>query len=126
MGFKQQVTDLTALGAATVKTLIDTLTVPQGVTKLVAVSSSVIGADTVTSTEAISGIVELESDDIPMVPAQFLTDQITILTSGAVAFSPKQWPCDIPVTPGSRIRCYITNDDTSTGTIKGRVQLTYA
>lgn len=126
MSFKQQITGPTALGAADTKTLIGTLTVPAGVSKIIGVSSVLLAADTLTSTEAVCGMVELESEDVDLVPSQFLTDVATILTSGAVAFSPKQWPADLPVTKGDRIKCYITNWDTSTGSIEGAVQLTYA
>jgi hypothetical protein len=125
MGFKQQVTALTASGD-TSKTLIDTVVVPLDCSKIVGVASIISAGATLTIAEAVSGIIELESDDSPITPAQFLTDVINILTSGAVAYSPSQWPCSIPVKGGSRIKVYITMDMAQTSAFKARVQITYA
>jgi hypothetical protein len=123
--FKQSVSALTASGDTT-KTLIDTMIVPAGVTRIVGLASIVLAGSTLTIAEAVTGIIELESDDSPIIPCQFLTDVINILTSGAVALNPKQWPCDVPVTPGHRIKVYVTMDMAQTSVFKARVQLTYS
>jgi len=123
--FKQQCSALTATGDTT-KTLIDTFTVPDGCSAIVGVASQVCGSATLTTGESTTGLLELESDDAPVTPAAFLTDVITILTSGAVSLKPTQWPCDIKVKAGNRIKAYVTMDMAQTGALKARVQLTYA
>ena len=123
--FKQQVSALTASGD-TNKTLIDTFVVPVGCTKIVGVAWIMSAGATLTIAEAVSGKLELESDDCPITSAQFLSDVINMLTSGAVAYNPTQWPCDIPVVAGSRIKAYVTMDMAQTSAFTVRVQLTYA
>lgn len=125
MSFKQAVSALTATGD-TSKTLIDTFVVPQGCTKIIGVAAIASAGATLTIAEAVSGIVELESDDISIVPCQFLLDVVNILTSGAVSYNPSQWPCDIAVQAGARIKAYITMDMAQTSAFKGRVQLTFS
>lgn len=124
MSCKVQSSTLTASGDTT-KTLIDTVTVPQGVKKLVGVVHQHAGAATLTSGEPVTGLFELESDDLPMVPMQFPTATIDILTSGACALNPFIWPVDVPVVPGSRIKGYITMDMAQTGALKSRFTLIY-
>jgi len=125
MAFKQMVTAKTATGD-TVKTLIDTVTVPAGCTKLVAVASNVYGSGALTTAEAGTGYLELESDDISIVPAQFLLDTVSMLTGGAIGFTPKQWPCDILVSAANRIKVYVTMDMAQTGALTARACLTFA
>jgi hypothetical protein len=122
--FKQQVSTLTASGD-TVKTLIDTFVVPMGVKRIIGVAWIQSAGATLTIAEAVTGILELESKDIAIQPCQFLSDVINLLTSGAVAYSPTQWPTDIPVIPGARIDAYVTMDMAQTSAFKCRVQLTY-
>jgi hypothetical protein len=125
MGWKQSVSALTTTNDTT-KTLIDTFTVPAGCSKIIGVASIVSAGATLTIAEAVSGIVELESDDTGITPAQFLTDVVNILTSGAVAYNPTQWPAAIPVKGGDRVRAYVTMDMAQTSAFKARIQLTYA
>jgi len=125
MGWKQACSALTATGDTT-KTLIDTFTVPAGCTKIIGVSCVPTANATLTIAEAVSGILELESDDVGITPAQFLLDVVNILTSGAVAYNPTQWPASIPVKGGDRIKAYVTMDMAQTSAFKARVQLTFA
>lgn len=125
MAFKQIVTAVTAI-VDTTKTLVDTVTVPDGVKALVGFAGTSCGGATLTSAEGVTGYWELESDDIPIVPAQFLMDSVVILTSGTTSVKPTQWPCNIPVKQGNRIKVYARYDMAQTGALTGRAQLTFA
>lgn len=110
MAEKNFVTALTAQNATeTTKTLIDTVTVPQGVTKLVEVGLQ-IDMPGVTTLEDVSAILELESDDSSQWGGtqQFVTDTIVPLTSGTVCLPAKIHDCNIPVQPGSHIKFSVT------------------
>jgi len=106
MAEKNFVTTQTAQAATeTTKTLIDTYTVPQGVTKLVEVGMQ-INIPGVTTLEAVGAILELESDDSPTWGGtqQFVSDTIVPLTGGVPTFPAKIHDCNIPVSPGSHIK----------------------
>lgn len=110
MAEKNMVSILTAQNATeTTKTLIDTVTVPQGVSKLVEVGTQIKTAG-LTTLEDLSHILELESDD--MSPwggtQQFVSDSIGVVTSGACIIPSKIHDCNIPVVPGSHIKCSTT------------------
>jgi hypothetical protein len=103
---KNFVTAQTAQNATeTTKTLIDTYTVPQGVTKLVEVGMQ-INIPGVTTLEAVGAILELESDDSSKWGGtqQFVSDVIVPLTGGVPIMPAKVHDCDIPVEPGSHIK----------------------
>ena len=98
----------TALGAQnateTNKTLIDTYTVPQSVSKLVEVGACIQMAG-VTTLEGVGGILEIESDDAPnWTTQQFVLDQIIPLTNGVVVYKPTIHDVNIPVTPSSHLK----------------------
>lgn len=128
MGYKSIVTDLTAQSATeTTKTLIGTITVPQGVTKLVGVGSQMNGAGT-TTLEGLAYIVELESDD--MSPwggtQQFLGCSVANGNGAGWVFgNPFCHPTNIPVTGGSHIKCSTTFDLAQTINPSMRVQLVF-
>jgi hypothetical protein len=122
--FKQVCTAATASGDTT-KTLVDTITVPQGVTKLVGIATQMGGAG-ITTLEGVSGKIELESDDMNIVPANFLTGVIQVVTSGAVYAPPVILPCDYDVIAGGKIKVYITMDMALTVNNTIRCQLTFA
>lgn len=110
------------------KTLIDTLTVPQGVKSLIGVGSQISAAG-LTTLEDITHIIELESDD--MSPwggtQQFLGGGSvnTVVTSGVSALPTYLHACNIPVTPGSHIKCSITYNKVQTVNPSTRVQLVF-
>lgn len=106
---KNFVTALTAQNATeTVKTLIDTYTVPQGVTRLSEVGLQV-DMPGMTTLEDVGAILELESDDATSwTTQQFVTDTVVPLTSGAVVIPSKVHDCNIPVVPGTRIKFSVT------------------
>jgi hypothetical protein len=122
--FKSQVSTATATGD-TSKTLIDTITVPDGVSRIVGVCAQAVAGASVTIAEPITGILELESDDAPVTPAQFILDCVVLLTSGMAAFNPRVWAVSIPVKAGNRIKGSITMDMAMTGALKGRFMLIY-
>jgi hypothetical protein len=104
---KNFVTLLTAQNATeTVKTLIDTYTVPQGVTKLVEIGM-MISSLGFTTQECIGAILELECDDSSTWGGtqQFVSDSVPALVPVNAAVIPsKIHDCDIPVQAGSHIK----------------------
>lgn len=128
MGYKSIVSTLTAQNATeTTKTLVDTITVPQGVSRLSLVGTQVSAAG-LTTLEDITHILELESDD--MAPwggtQQFLGLGVgTLVTSGVAAANPYLHPTNIPVTGGSHIKCSVTFNKAQTINPSTRVQLVF-
>lgn len=103
---KNFVTAQTAQNATeTTKTLIDTYTVPQGVTKLVEVGLQ-INIPGCTTLEDVSCILELECDDSSNWGGtqQFASDTLVPLTSGAAIIPARVHDCNIPVQAGSHIK----------------------
>lgn len=126
--YKSMISSLTAAEATeTTKKLVDTLTVPQGVRSLVGVGAQVSTAG-LTTLEDVTGIIELESDD--MSPwggtQQFLLNGMqTVVTSGAVALAPYIHPTNIPVTAGSHIKISVTFNKAQTVNPSVRAQLVF-
>lgn len=126
--FKSIVTLLTAAESAeTTKKLVDTITVPQGVRALVGLGYQISMAG-LTTLEDVTGIIELESDD--MAPwggtQQFLMGGVlTALTSGAVVAQPYVHPCNIPVTAGAHIKVSATYNKAQTINPSTRAQLIF-
>jgi hypothetical protein len=103
---KNFVTAQTAQAATeTQKTLIDSFTVPQGVTKLVEVGMQ-INIPGVTTLEAVGAILELECDDSSTWGGTqaFASDTIVPLTGGVPVLPARVHDCDIPVQAGSHIK----------------------
>ena len=124
--FKAMVTALTAQNATeTNKTLIDTITVPQGVKHLVGVGVQMV-AKGLTTLESCSCIVELESDDMSPwgCTQQFISGLMNPVGAVEVAnLQPFIHPCMIDVTPGSHIKFSTTFDMALTITPSVRGQL---
>lgn len=126
--YKSMVSVLTAQNATeTTKTLIDTLTVPQGVKALIGVGAQINGAGT-TTLEGVAYIIELESDD--MSPwggtQQFLGIGIGVGNgAGWLGLNPYIHPTNIPVTPGAHIKISTTFDLATTVTPSVRAQLVF-
>lgn len=126
--YKSMVSALTAQNATeTTKTLVDTLTVPQGVKALIGVGAQINGAGT-TTLEGLGSILELESDD--MSPwggtQQFLVNgMVNGNGAGWAALNPYIHPTNIPVTPGAHIKCSMTFDLAQTINPSSRVQLVF-
>lgn len=115
--------DATATGDTT-KTSMGTITTPVSARRIVGVWAYACAAATMTSGEAVSGILELESPDVNLQPFQLPLDVVTCLTSGVTSLKPTVWAVDIPLTGGScRITGYITCDAANTGALKGRFGL---
>lgn len=126
--YKSMVSILTAQNATeTTKTLIDTLTVPQGVKALVGVGYQISAAG-LTTLEDITGIMELESDDMaPWGGTQaFLMGGVgTVVTSGAANLAPYIHPTNIPVTSGAKIKVSTTFNKAQTVNPSCRAQLIF-
>jgi len=126
--YKSMVSTLTAQNATeTTKTLVDTLTVPQGVKALVGVGSQINGAGS-TTLEGLGYIVELESDDMsPWGGTQQFIGVSMANGNGAgwVGLNPYIHPTNIPVTPGAHIKCSVTFDLAQTINPSSRVQLVF-
>lgn len=118
------VTDATA-EASTVETKVGTITLSAKAKRIMGVWATAIGGDTLTSTESVTGIIRLDSADISLAPFKFPLDQWTILTSGAAALPAHIIPVSIPAPGLSKVDCYVTIDDTTTGTLKVRCGLMY-
>lgn len=101
---KNFVSGLTAQnGTETIKTLIASYQVPQGVTKLIEVGCQIVSAG-MTTLESISCILEIESQDATAwTPQQLASDVILPLASGVVNLSSKVHDVNIPVTPGTHL-----------------------
>ena len=114
-----QAGDATATGD-TVKTSMGTITIPSAARRIVGFWAYGVAAATLTSGEAASGLLELESPDVALQPLQVPLDVVDVLTSGATSFSPRVWACNIEVSGNARITGYITMDVAQTGALKGR------
>ena len=120
-----QVSAATATGD-TVKTSIGELTVPQKVTRILGIWCYAVAGAALTTAEAVTGILELESPDINIQPFQLPLDCVSALTSGGVAFSPRIFPVNIAVRGGEKITGYVTMDMAQTGALKARWGMLYA
>ena len=109
--FRAVATALTAQNATeTTKTQIEQTLVPQGVSKLVAIGVQISSAG-ITTLEDLTGILQLESDDMsPWGGTQtFCFGGVnTGVTSGVSAMTLQLIPCNIPVSPGSHITASTT------------------
>jgi hypothetical protein len=104
----------TARGATGIKTAIGTIITPKQSTKIVAVWCQIFGGALLTTAEASSGILELESPDIST-PLQFPTDTVNMLTGGSAQLPTHIIPTNIPCQGGASVVGSITMDDTITG-----------
>jgi len=111
--------------ALTVKTLMGSLTVPGGVTKICKVFGYIAGKVSLTIAEMPSGMISVESDAFGS-PQEFPLACVGMLTSGLCVYNVKEWDTDISVKEGNVVRCYITLDATYTPAFVGRVGLGYS
>ncbi len=124
MGTKIATSDATATGDTT-KTLIDSMTIPQDAKRITGVTCYATGAATLTTAEAVSGVLTLESDSMPIIPQQFPLDVVNCLTSGTIAYTPRVWNTDIGTIGGAIVKGYVTMDSAQTGAFKARFSLIY-
>lgn len=124
MTTKMQVSASTA-SSDTTKTLIDTITVPKDVKRIVGIWAHCLGGAGLTTLENITGIVELESEDFNLQPCQIPLDCLAIVGTGVALISPRVWPVDIKVSGGERVKGYVTIDMALTVNNKARFGLVY-
>lgn len=128
--YKSICTKVTALPASTVETLIDSIKVPAGVTKCIAVGANFIaGGLGLTTLQNVSCKITLKSKDMTAGWAgdqEFLTGAIGVLTGGTPALNPLMHPTDIQVTVGGTIDVYGTADEADTIVPGIRAQLVFS
>lgn len=122
--FKSQVSTKTAHGD-TVETLIDTLTVPSDVSKIIGVQIHAVGGAGITTVENVTGKFRLRNKSTGY-EAEFLLDCIVVLTSGVGAVQPTVHPCDIAVQSNNEIEGYVTMDLAQTVANTCRFRLIYS
>jgi len=120
MPLHYQATALTASGDTT-KTKIDTITVPKGARQLVGIIQYHCAAAALTTVENLTGIIQLESDDVKLQPMTIPLDVIAIVGTGAVAYVPPMRPIGMAIQAGADIDVYVTLDLAQTGALKSRV-----
>ena len=108
----------------TTKTTIATITTPADAKRIVAITQNHAGGATVTTAETISGMLELESEDMGITPLQIPFAQVACLVSPALAQIPP-FPVDIPLPKQVRILGSVTMDMAQTGAITSRFGLVY-
>lgn len=121
--FRSMVTASTALSDTTEK-LIDTLTVPDEVSRLVGVSGHAMGGAGITTLENVTGKMRIRNKSRGE-ESEFLLDIVGVLTSGSPAYSPKVHPCDMQVSQGNQIEVYMTMDLAQTVANTGRACLVF-
>lgn len=115
---KYLATDSTALAGVT-KTLVGTITLPEGTKQIVSVAAYA-GGPGMTTLESASGIAEFESDDIAINPCQIPLAVNQVVTSGAIVYDPKFYPVGYQGGGKTRIKCSITLDTAQTIAETGR------
>jgi hypothetical protein len=109
-----QASAATARGATGIKTAIGNIILPKSATKISAIWCQILGGALLTTAEAVSGILEVESPDLSG-PLQFPTDQQNMLTGGSAQLPTHIIPTNIPVQGGATVTGSITMDDAVTG-----------
>jgi len=113
-----------AVSGDTTKTKVGSITLPQGLKRIVGVQHNHVGAATLTTGENVTGLLELESNAFPKMQIPFA--QAAILTSGAnVGDLVIRDKLDIQGgnLPGSKVDVYVTMDMAQTGALKSQVAL---
>jgi hypothetical protein len=112
----------TACGDTT-KTMIDTITLPQGTKSILGVFGYACGGPGLTTLENVTGIIELESTDLNLQPMQIPLDPVMCLTGGTPSQQIHTWPLNVAGGSGAKINAYITMDMAQTVANTGRVGL---
>jgi len=102
--------DYTASGD-TVKTSLGTITTPMSTRAIVGVWVQWGGAG-MTTLEDVSGILELESNDVNIQPCQIPIIAAAITGTGVATMVPKVWPLNIQKAGQIKVSGYITMDIT--------------
>lgn len=119
-------TDATALNATeTTEKLIDTITVPSNVSKLVGFRGTALGGAGITTLENITGKWRIRNKSRGE-ENELLMDSVVVLTSGVAALQPAMRVMDMPVTPGEAIEVYAVLDLAQTVNNTCRAELTFA
>jgi len=95
----------------TTKTSLGTITTPSSTRAIVGVWVQWGGAG-MTTLEDVSGILELESNDVNIQPCQIPLTAVMLTGTGAAPMTPKVWPLNINKAGQIRITGYVTMDIT--------------
>ena len=109
MTTRMQVSAITAAGD-TAKTSIGNITIPSNAKRILGFWGHAVGGPGLTTLENVTGIIEVESDDMNITPMQFPIEAVGVLTSGAPPIATKVWPVNIPVNGKETLKGYITMD----------------
>jgi hypothetical protein len=111
----------------TVRTTLGSITLPANAKRIVGVWAYGCAGAAITTAEAVSGIVEFEFSGLPNAPPNLdlPLDIIQVLTSGAVAFSPRVWEVDYSPAANVVITCFVTMDMAQTGALTCRYGIIY-
>lgn len=108
-----QVSASTATGDTT-KTSIGNIQLSSRARKIVGVFVTWGGAG-MTTLEGVTGILEVESSNVPQIqPFQVPLNASIPVTSGVANHEPKIWPCNLPVKGQEILTGYVTMDMTQT------------
>lgn len=108
----------------TVKTEIETLVLPASTKAILGVWSYADAGASVTIAEPVTGILELESEDLPISPCKVPLEQVVLLTSGMTSVPSHVWPLNAGgALGGARIKGSITMDMAMTSAFKARFGL---
>jgi len=118
------ITDATATGDTT-ETKIGTITLSAKAKKIVGLFAYAVGGAGLTTLENVTGIVRMDSPDFSIAPMRFPLDCVAVLTSGAVAFSPRIIPVEIPAVGSGKVDCFVTMDMALTVAATARVGIIY-
>lgn len=109
----------------TTETTLGTITVSAKARRIVGIWCYALAGAALSTAEAVSGIFRLDSKDLDLGPSKWPLDVVTVLTSGAVGFSPRIFPVDIPVLGKEVVEILVTMDMAQTGALKARGGLIY-
>ena len=93
--------------------------------RIVGIWATVIGGALLTTAEAVTGILRVDSPDVTVAPMKLPLDQVNVLTSGTAALPAHIIPVDIECKGQATFTGYITLDDVITGDLKARWGLMY-
>ncbi|GAI11161.1 unnamed protein product [marine sediment metagenome] len=109
----------------TTEVKIGTITLSAKAKKIIGLWAYAIGGAALTTAEAVTGIVRLDSPDFSIAPMRFPLDCVSALATTGVGFSPRILPVDIPAVGNGKIDCFVTLDMAQTADLKSRVGVIY-
>jgi hypothetical protein len=102
-----------ATQATAVRTPVGTITLSEKATEITSILGILSQNGVLTTAEECIGFFDLQSEDVELVPSQWLFNDVQGAGVGAtigghVHFRPDPWDVSIPVPGGARIDCFVT------------------